>query len=57
MDNFEWTLGYRDGFGLYRVDFNDPAKTRRPKDSARTYSEIVRNNGFPPTIDDKKDEL
>ncbi len=48
MDNFEWATGYTEKFGLYYVDFNDPALTRTPKASATYYSQLIRNNGFLP---------
>ena len=47
LDNFEWMDGYRVRFGIHRVDFNDPNRTRTPKKSAEAYKEIIRNNGFP----------
>ncbi|KAL4223031.1 hypothetical protein ACF0H5_016509 [Mactra antiquata] len=46
MDNLEWTSGYTVKFGLYNVNFTDPARTRTPKDSARWYSNLVRTNGY-----------
>ena len=46
MDNFEWSLGYTERFGLHRVDFDDPTRPRTPKASAKFYAELVRNNGF-----------
>ncbi|XP_068625531.1 myrosinase 1-like [Battus philenor] len=42
MDNFEWMLGYTIKFGLYHVDFEDPARTRTPKKTAFVYKEIIR---------------
>jgi len=46
MDNFEWGSGYDEKFGMHAVDFTDPARPRTPKDSARYYSQLVRDNGF-----------
>lgn len=46
LDNFEWMEGYRVRFGIHRVDFNDPNRSRTPKRSAEAYKEIIRNNGF-----------
>ncbi|MFW6301249.1 MAG: GH1 family beta-glucosidase, partial [Bacillota bacterium] len=42
MDNFEWAWGYTRRFGLIYVDFE--TKERILKDSARWYSQVIRNN-------------
>ncbi|NXJ74020.1 LPH hydrolase, partial [Trogon melanurus] len=47
MDNFEWAVGFDEKFGLYHVNFTDPALPRHPKASARYYSQIINCNGFP----------
>ena len=44
MDNFEWSEGYSMRFGLMEVDFDTQA--RRPRPSARLYSEIIARNGL-----------
>lgn len=46
MDSFEWTVGYTETFGLYKVDFKDPDRKRRPKLSAKVYSKIVKSNSI-----------
>ncbi|NXK87841.1 LPH hydrolase, partial [Formicarius rufipectus] len=47
MDNLEWAAGFAERFGLYHVNFTDPALPRRPKASARYYAQVINCNGFP----------
>eukprot|EP00058_Branchiostoma_floridae_P022660 XP_002608150.1 hypothetical protein BRAFLDRAFT_90436 [Branchiostoma floridae] len=51
MDNFEWSRGYTERFGLHYVNFTDPSRPRVPKESAGFYSDIIANNGFPEGAD------
>ena len=46
LDNFEWALGYSEKFGIHRVDFNDPERTRTPKKSAAWFKTLIANNGL-----------
>ena len=43
LDNFEWSNGYDERFGLVYVDY--PTLKRIPKDSARWYKEVIETNG------------
>jgi beta-glucosidase len=44
LDNFEWAEGFWPRFGLYEVDYSNYSRT--PRDSARFYSKVVRNNAL-----------
>lgn len=45
LDNFEWTRGYSRRFGIIFVDYENGCR-RILKDSARWYSQVIRQNGF-----------
>jgi lactase-phlorizin hydrolase len=47
MDNFEWSEGYTQHFGLHSVDFDDPERKKTAKASSLFYAGIIRKNGFP----------
>ena len=42
-DNFEWSSGYDERFGIIYVDYRDG--TRIPKDSAKWYAGVIAANG------------
>jgi beta-glucosidase len=46
LDNFEWAWGYEKRFGIVRVDYDTLERT--PKDSARYYAGVVRDNAVTP---------
>ena len=43
MDNFEWSEGYSERFGIVYVDFE--TQQRIPKDSAYWYRKVIQTNG------------
>ncbi|PSN49994.1 Myrosinase 1, partial [Blattella germanica] len=47
IDNFEWTSGYTQMFGLYQVDFNNPDRPRIPKESSLFYADILKTRQIP----------
>ncbi|XP_020585637.1 beta-glucosidase 22-like isoform X2 [Phalaenopsis equestris] len=44
LDVYEFLGGYKKGFGLYHVDFDDEKRHRTPKLSAHWYSSFLKNN-------------
>ncbi len=46
MDNFEWSKGYSERFGIVWVDFE--TQRRIPKDSALWYRGVIERNGVSP---------
>lgn len=44
LDNFEWSRGYLERFGLIDVDFNDPSRPRKLKKSAIWLKEYIHLN-------------
>ena len=49
LDNFEWSNGYTEKFGLHYVNMTDPARGRVQKQSAKYFSKLIRVNGFDET--------
>ncbi|MCD5341811.1 beta-glucosidase [Arthrobacter sp. AK04] len=45
LDNFEWSFGYHQRFGLVRVDYSTQERT--PKASALWYSAVAASNALP----------
>ena len=45
MDNFEWSWGYMQRFGLIWVDYETQKRTL--KDSAKWYAELIRTRAIP----------
>ncbi|KAK6192766.1 hypothetical protein SNE40_004184 [Patella caerulea] len=46
LDNFEWTYGYVIKFGLFQVNFTDPARTRTARKSVALFQKLIADNGF-----------
>jgi beta-glucosidase len=44
LDNFEWSFGYSQRFGIVWVDYE--TKKRTLKDSAKWYKGVIKKNGF-----------
>jgi beta-glucosidase/6-phospho-beta-glucosidase/beta-galactosidase len=43
IDNFEWTAGYTECFGIYKIDFASPNKERIAKKSSTYFSEVAKS--------------
>jgi beta-glucosidase len=46
LDNFEWSEGFEQRFGLVWVDFEADQPTRILKESGRWYGTVAAQNGF-----------
>ncbi|RZB39140.1 myrosinase 1-like [Asbolus verrucosus] len=57
LDNFEWTSGYSERFGLHHVDFADPGRRRTAKSSARWYKDVIERRRLDAPSDTLKTEL
>ncbi|KAK0395156.1 hypothetical protein QR680_001144 [Steinernema hermaphroditum] len=44
MDNFEWSFGYEQKFGLFSVDFTNTTRPRTPKKSSKWFAKVTRTN-------------
>ena len=44
IDNFEWSSGFCPRFGLFGVDYTDPARPRTARPSASVYRQIIDEN-------------
>ncbi|CAG9807730.1 unnamed protein product [Chironomus riparius] len=46
LDNFEWSDGYTQKFGLFYVNISSESKDRVPKSSAQFFKELIKNRKF-----------
>ncbi|CAG4968965.1 unnamed protein product [Colias eurytheme] len=46
IDNYEWNSGYTSRFGIVRVDFSDPLRSRTPRASAYYYADVIENHAL-----------
>ena len=46
LDNFEWSDGYTQKFGLFYVNISNETKDRVPKSSAQFFKELIVNRKF-----------
>ncbi|XP_026804246.1 myrosinase 1-like isoform X5 [Rhopalosiphum maidis] len=52
LDSFEWFFGYREKFGIYKVDFNDQNRSRYPKKSLQFFKQLFQTKTLPDVLDD-----
>ncbi|XP_035447261.2 myrosinase 1-like [Spodoptera frugiperda] len=47
LDNFEWTRGFSERFGLHEVDYQSPNLTRTPRLSAKYFTSVAKTGCLP----------
>lgn len=47
LDNFEWSNGYTEKFGIISVNLTDPKRTRTPKLSSKLITQIYKSKIVP----------
>ncbi|CAD6229349.1 GSCOCG00006546001-RA-CDS [Cotesia congregata] len=47
LDNFEWSYGYTQKFGIFSVNFTDPKRARTPKLSSKLITQIYKSKIVP----------
>ncbi|XP_060875148.1 myrosinase 1-like isoform X3 [Metopolophium dirhodum] len=52
LDSLEWFFGYREKFGMYRVDFNDQNRSRYPKKSLQFFKQLFQTKTLPDVLND-----
>nr|AEW46878.1 seminal fluid protein CSSFP028 [Chilo suppressalis] len=50
IDNFEWTRGYSERFGLYEVDYSSKQRVRTARQSAEYYSSVATTKCLPDKV-------
>ena len=53
MDNFEWTSGYTQRFGMNWVNFTDPGRAVYPKNSSKWFGNLATTNHLEPSDNDE----
>lgn len=46
IDNFEWTMGYTEKFGIFSVNMTSANKERAPKKSAELFKRLIEKKSF-----------
>uniref|UniRef100_A0A2A4JUL2 beta-glucosidase n=1 Tax=Heliothis virescens TaxID=7102 RepID=A0A2A4JUL2_HELVI len=52
LDNFEWSRGYSERFGLIEVDYKSPNLTRTPRQSAKYFTNVAKTGCLPDNLAD-----
>ncbi|XP_063807858.1 klotho [Pseudophryne corroboree] len=53
IDGYEWHREFKVRRGLFYVNFSNPSQELMPKSSALFYQQLIKKNGFPPSLEDQ----